>query len=149
MRTRHVRKLVQALGTCGFALFLQLAARAGSPSMAGVWMSLALFFGRMQAAGFWVNMTDVCPETAGTITGLSNTIATIPGIVAQPITQSILDSTGSWVAVYGLCGIVGIVATSVFLILADDESLDTVHAPRTLTIEPNFEANESACEIGR
>jgi len=61
----------------------------------------------MQSLGFWVNMLDVCPESAVTLMGFSNTVATIPGIVGQPITQAILDSSGSsepWVLVFGLGG---------------------------------------------
>merc|ERR1711908_69861 len=98
----------QMLGAVGVAVFLQLAAFAPSEWWATAWMSLALLFGRMQSMGYWVNMVDVCPETASTIMGMSNTVATIPGIVGQPITLAILDRTGSWSTVYGIGGAVGV-----------------------------------------
>merc|ERR1712032_33871 len=96
-------------------------------------MTFALFFGRMQNVGFWVNMVDVAPESAATVMGISNTFATIPGIAGQPITQAILDSSGSWAIVFGVGGLIGIVASCVFLALGDDVPLDQSSLPHSCT----------------
>merc|ERR1711879_968139 len=88
---------------------------------------------------------DVCPETAGTLMGLSNTIGTVPGIVGQPITQALLDATGSWSVVFGIGGAVGILAALFFACFADDISLDPTPTPRK---EEN-EEDELAWEVGR
>merc|ERR1712039_716122 len=117
------------IGAIGIACFTQFAAASSNASWAGLWMTASLFFGRMQTAGFWVNMVDICPESAGNCMGLSNTLATIPGIIAQPITQSILEATDSWAVVFAVCGAVGVTSAFVFLLLADDVSLDTPAAP--------------------
>eukprot|EP00401_Gymnodinium_catenatum_P042177 CAMPEP_0117472030 /NCGR_PEP_ID=MMETSP0784-20121206/8035_1 /TAXON_ID=39447 /ORGANISM="" /LENGTH=435 /DNA_ID=CAMNT_0005266165 /DNA_START=120 /DNA_END=1427 /DNA_ORIENTATION=+ len=129
-RTRHVRKTMQAVGAVGSTFFFQLAARSRAHTWAAVWVSSALFCGKCANAGYWVNMVDICPESAAAIMGLSNTIATIPGIVGQPITQAILDAGGgaesvdAWSIVFGVGGAVALCAALIFAAFADDENLD-------------------------
>lgn len=134
-RTRHVRKGMQVLGAVGSACVIQLAARSSSHGMAAFWVSTALFFAKLQNAGYWVNMVDICPESAASVMGMSNTIATIPGIVGQPITQAILDWSGgehsaqAWSIVFGVGGVVAVSAAAVFAALADDVNLDSRTSP--------------------
>lgn len=126
-RTRHVRKGCQIIGGIGAAFFVQLACTASSPSVAAVWMCATCFSLKMMNAGFWVNMVDVCPEAASTIMGLSNTIASIPGIVGPFLTQRILeahdDQSKAWPLVFAIGGIVGLVGAAFFLALGDDVPL--------------------------
>lgn len=132
-RTRHVRKFMQVTGALCNAVFLQLAASASTAGQAAFWISFAAFFGKLQNAGYWVNMVDVCPETAATVMGMSNTIATIPGIIGQPITQALLNGSGgersadAWRAVFGIGGAVAAVGAAIFALLGDDVSLDGAH----------------------
>jgi len=129
-RTRRVRKAVHVAGALGNAFFLQLAARSGTPGTAALWISLGAFMGRMQNAGYWVNMVDICPESAATIMGMSNTMGTIPGIIGQPITQAILAGSGgdhsvdAWAIVFGIGGAVGALGALTFMTFGDDVSLD-------------------------
>uniref|UniRef100_A0A7S4VIC2 Major facilitator superfamily (MFS) profile domain-containing protein n=1 Tax=Alexandrium monilatum TaxID=311494 RepID=A0A7S4VIC2_9DINO len=129
-RTRHVRKLLQVTGALLSTAAFQLAAYSTTHGVAAVWVSIALAFGRFQAAGYWVNMIDICPLSAASIMGMSNTIATIPGIVGQPLTQAILDWAGgahserAWSIVFGVGGVVSICAAAAFTALADDVNLD-------------------------
>eukprot|EP00929_Paragymnodinium_shiwhaense_P007714 TRINITY_DN111628_c0_g1_i1.p1 TRINITY_DN111628_c0_g1~~TRINITY_DN111628_c0_g1_i1.p1 ORF type:complete len:463 (+),score=52.21 TRINITY_DN111628_c0_g1_i1:235-1623(+) len=123
-RTRHVRKSVQLGGVLLSAVAMQFAAIASSAGTAAFWVSLGLCFARVSSLGFWVNMVDIAPISAATVMGLSNTVATIPGIVGQPITQAILDSSGSWPLVFGVGSIVGLVGSIFFVAFGDDESLD-------------------------
>ena len=46
-------------------------------------------------------MIDIAPLHSADVMGLSNTIATIPGIVGNTVTGYILDLTNSWLAVFG------------------------------------------------
>lgn len=133
------------MGAVGLALFLQLAARAVSPSRAAALMMLALFFGRMQTAGFWVNMVDVCPESAAALMGLSNCLATLPGILGQPATQAILESTGSWPLVFGAPNLLGIVTSLVYVALGDDMSLD---APPVVKTSSKENSDGLCCVVG-
>eukprot|EP00931_Biecheleriopsis_adriatica_P003966 TRINITY_DN105708_c0_g1_i1.p1 TRINITY_DN105708_c0_g1~~TRINITY_DN105708_c0_g1_i1.p1 ORF type:complete len:397 (+),score=58.68 TRINITY_DN105708_c0_g1_i1:163-1191(+) len=130
VRTRIVRKTMQLSGAIGSALFLQLAASAETAYQAAFWISLGTFAAKLQNSGYWVNMVDVCPEAAGTVMGISNTIATIPGIVGQPITQMILQTSGgdhsvlAWHIVFGIGGAVGVSAALIFAAFADDVPIE-------------------------
>lgn len=123
-RPRHVRKAAQMTSAVGVALFTQMAARATTPLEASAWVAASLFTGKASTAGFWLSITDICPTSGSTMMGISNTIATVPGIVGQPLTQYILDSTGSWSIVFGVGGAVALTAASIFALLGDDVSLD-------------------------
>jgi MFS family permease len=54
------------------------------------------------AAGFLVNHLDIGPRYAGVLMGLTNTIGTIPGILAPIITGLIVQFTGRWELVFYL-----------------------------------------------
>jgi len=136
LRVRHARKAAQVGGALGLLFFLLLAASARTAGWAAAWMMLALFFGRAQSCGFWVSMVDVCPETAAKLMAVSNTMATIPGIIGQPITQAILDATGSWSAVFGVGGVLAVAASIVFLALGDDQPVDGKPQPYAACEKP-------------
>eukprot|EP00747_Dinoflagellata_sp_TGD_P196814 gnl/TRDRNA2_/TRDRNA2_67400_c1_seq1.p1 gnl/TRDRNA2_/TRDRNA2_67400_c1~~gnl/TRDRNA2_/TRDRNA2_67400_c1_seq1.p1 ORF type:complete len:216 (+),score=38.53 gnl/TRDRNA2_/TRDRNA2_67400_c1_seq1:1-648(+) len=154
IRTRTVRKGVQLVAALGLGLLLQLSSRAGSAGWAAVWMTLALFFGRMQSAAFWVNMVDVCPESAATVMGLSNSLATLPGILGQTFTQALLEASFPWSAVFGLPSLVGLATSLLFVVMADDKSLDVPRPEKELEGDPEVvqevaEGPPRPCKVGK
>jgi ACS family sodium-dependent inorganic phosphate cotransporter len=60
----------------------------------------------MATGGFAVNHLDVAPRYAGILMGLSNTFATLPGIVGVAATGFILEKTGSFAAAFYLIAVV-------------------------------------------
>jgi ACS family sodium-dependent inorganic phosphate cotransporter len=54
--------------------------------------------------GFVVNHMDIAPKYAGTLMGITNTIATVPGIIGVYTAGLILELTGSWAMVFQLAG---------------------------------------------
>ena len=100
METTRVRKLMQGVGFGGFAAVLAVVGYVDSLVLAIALMSLGNFFGGAMSGGFGVNHLDIAPRGAGMIMGLSNTAATIPGIVGVYVSGLILDATGSWVLVF-------------------------------------------------
>ncbi|KAL3318865.1 hypothetical protein Ciccas_002456 [Cichlidogyrus casuarinus] len=57
------------------------------------------------ASGYSVNIVDIAPQYAGTIFGISNTFATIPGFISPLIVAEIIGETptlNSWLKVFGL-----------------------------------------------
>jgi hypothetical protein len=48
----------------------------------------------VQKTGFLVNHLDIGPRCAGVLMGITNTIGTIPGILAPIITGLIVQFTG-------------------------------------------------------
>eukprot|EP00928_Gymnodinium_smaydae_P069244 TRINITY_DN5265_c0_g2_i1.p1 TRINITY_DN5265_c0_g2~~TRINITY_DN5265_c0_g2_i1.p1 ORF type:complete len:489 (+),score=39.13 TRINITY_DN5265_c0_g2_i1:49-1515(+) len=123
LRVRHVRKGAMLIGGLGASTFLLLTNLTDSALAASSLLSAAFFFQRMQKAGFWVNMLDVAGSDAGKLCGIANTIATIPGIVGQPLTHKILDVTGSWTYVFGLAACAQLLGATLFLLMADDQML--------------------------
>jgi predicted MFS family arabinose efflux permease len=63
-------------------------------------MSLGSVIGAFGSSGFAVNHLDLAPRHAGVLMGLSNTAATIPGIVGVTVSGFILQQTGSWALVF-------------------------------------------------
>ena len=100
METTRVRKLLQAVGFGGSAAVLAVVGYVESVPLAIALMSLGNVFGGAMSGGFGVNHLDIAPRGAGIIMGLSNTAATIPGIVGVYISGLILEATGSWVLVF-------------------------------------------------
>jgi len=110
-----VRKLMQATGLLSVALFLLLVQTAGSPTtgmllMCGATGTLALCVG-----GFTPNGFDIAPRYADVIFGISNTFATVPGIVGVAVTGWLVQRTGSYSAPFAVTAAVAVGGALVFL----------------------------------
>lgn len=97
-----VRKLMQTVGFLGPAAFLTVVAITSDPGAAIAAMTLALGLGSFSQSGVYANVSDVAPTYAGVLLGISNTFASLPGIIGVALTGSILEGTGSWNTVFGL-----------------------------------------------
>lgn len=98
-RTR-VRKTMQTIGFGGSAAMLAVVGYVQDPMLAIALMSLGSVIGAFGSSGFAVNHLDLAPRHAGVLMGLSNTAATIPGIVGVTVSGFILQQTGSWALVF-------------------------------------------------
>ena len=98
--TTWVRKVMQAVGFSGLAAVLAVVGYVESVPLAIALMSLGNIFGGTMSGGYGVNHLDIAPRGAGIIMGLSNTVATVPGIVGVYVSGMILEATGSWVLVF-------------------------------------------------
>ena len=92
----RVRKGFQSLCFVGSAVCLVLLSATTSQWLALVYITLGLGFVATSAAGFLVNHLDIGPRYAGILMGITNTVGTIPGILAPVITGFIIKFTGSW-----------------------------------------------------
>lgn len=113
-----VRKLMQAIAFIGPSIFLAILANAESATTAMIYVAAALALASLSNSGVYSNHQDIGPKIAGTLLGISNTFASIPGIVGVSITGVILDHTNdNWAAVFHLAiafYIIGFVAFSTF-----------------------------------
>jgi len=91
-----VRKLMQGIGLFGAAGFLLLIRDAGSVTMALVLMCATTAALAFCMAGFAANSFDIAPRYADVIWGISNTAATLPGIIGVAATGWLVDRTGSY-----------------------------------------------------
>lgn len=121
MNVTLARKLVTGVGFAGMGLALLMVGLVESAEMAITVMSIGTFFGFSSAAGFGVNHMDIAPRHAGTLMGISNTAATLPGIIGVYITGVILDATGSWAIVFGTAGCIALAGLVVYLLFASGE----------------------------
>lgn len=126
-----LRKGVQVFATISSATFVLLAAFLAKSLSDGIlYISLAMAFGSLATAGCGVAHLDVNPHLAGVIYGLSNTAATIPGIVAVQVTGLILHYTNSWALVFSVGAAHSLVGAVVWAFLGNPDkaviSLDSL-----------------------
>jgi ACS family sodium-dependent inorganic phosphate cotransporter len=111
------RKLMQCTGLVVSAAFLLAARDVHSPALA-----LALMCGAAGAlglawSGYAPNGLDISPPHAAQLMGMSNTIATIPGIVGVAVTGWLLDVTGTYSAAFVLTAAVSGVGALIYATL--------------------------------
>ena len=108
-----VRKLMQAISLFGGALALLLLVNAPNVTAAVVLMCCVTGFSAFAMSGFAANPFDIAPRHADVIWGVSNAIATLPGVFGVYLTGWLLDRTGDFAAPFlltaGLMVVGGIV----------------------------------------
>ncbi len=72
-------------------------------------------------AGFAPNSLDIAPRFADVIWGISNTFATLPGIVGVFVTGWLVDRTGSFATPLFLMAGVALLGAIVYLAFASGE----------------------------
>ena len=97
-----VRKSMQTTAFALGAISLIVVPAAHSPAMAVALLTLAASANGIGSAAFGVNHLDVAPTYAGILMGISNTFATLPGIVGVAATGLIVQATKSFSAVFYL-----------------------------------------------
>jgi len=101
-RITLVRKLMGGVGNTLPALFLIAIHYVHSVNYAIVCLVCAIGFQGLALSGYGVNHLDISPRCAGLLMGLSNTAATIPGILGVILTGYMISATGGWDIVFFL-----------------------------------------------
>jgi ACS family sodium-dependent inorganic phosphate cotransporter len=118
-----VRKLLQGSALVGCAAFLLLLTQATTPTAAVLIMCCMTGMMALCMAGFAPNCFDIAPRYADVIWGISNTAATIPGIVGVYVTGWLVDRTGTFVAPFVLTAAVALVGAVVYVAFASGRKL--------------------------
>lgn len=112
------RKVMQSIGFLGPALFLTLLTTANDAITAVVYIAFGLAFASFSHSGVYANHQDIGPKIAGTLLGISNTFASIPGLVGVWLSGVVLDATGgNWNWVFAMAiffYVVGFVVYGIF-----------------------------------
>jgi len=116
-----VRKSMQTAAFALGAISLIAVPAAHSPAMAVALLTLAASSNGIGSAAFGVNHLDVAPTYAGILMGISNTFATIPGIVGVGATGMIVQATRSFSAVFYLIAAVYCLGMLLYLRWASGE----------------------------
>ncbi|VDM57188.1 unnamed protein product [Angiostrongylus costaricensis] len=90
--TLIVRRRFCAAGFAGQALFLALASVTSSPPLLVAYLTVSIGLGGICWAGFSVNHLDLAPQFAGHLMGISNTLATLPGMLCPLIVGYVVTS---------------------------------------------------------
>ena len=101
------------------------------------------------AAAFLPNIMDVAPRHAGVLTGLSNTIATAPGVLCNLSTGALLQGLGpaaGWLCVFLIAASVQACALLVFVCCASGRELVLSTAPAPAA-QSAFELSRPAVEL--
>jgi len=111
-----VRKLMQTIALAGGAVLLLQLPGASTPTEAVVLMSCTTGTFAFCQAGFAPNCFDIAPRYADVIWGISNTAATIPGIVGVFITGWLVDRTGTYTAPFVLTAAISLFGAIFYLV---------------------------------
>ena len=95
-----VRKIFQTVAFSGAGLCLLLLAHTDSQALTILYITLGLGSLACFSSGMGINHLDIGPKYAGVLVGLTNTAASIPGILAPMITGFIVKFTGNWNMVF-------------------------------------------------
>jgi MFS transporter, ACS family, solute carrier family 17 (sodium-dependent inorganic phosphate cotransporter), other len=118
-----VRKIFQTVAFGGAGLFLVLLTYTTSPGMTIVCITLGLGSLACFSSGMGINHLDIGPKYAGVLVGLTNTAATVPGILAPIITGFIVKFTGDWNMVFYIATGVMLVGTVVWDLFASGKKI--------------------------
>lgn len=110
-----VRRLMTVIGLIGPAICLLLFCAMKSLLFAVVFVSLSMALCAFNSAGHLSNHADVAPNHAGITFAVSNTLATIPGILCGPLTAELVtQSHGRWFPVFVLAATINFVGAVVY-----------------------------------
>ena len=121
MAVIRVRKICQSIGFGGLAAALFVVGEVEIAWLAITIMCVGNALGAFVTGGFAVNHMDIAPNHAGKLMGITNTFATIPGIIGVTVSGFILETTGSWALVFQVAGAVTVFGLVVYLLLAQGE----------------------------
>ncbi len=113
-----VRKIMQTICLAGPAVALLLLPSAGSASQALFLICCATGTWSFGGAGFATNCFDIAPRFAAVIWGLSNTVATLPGVIGVYATGWLVKETGHYTAPFYLTAAVTLSGAVVYLVFA-------------------------------
>lgn len=119
-----VRRLTVGVGLLGLATFLWLVRHVQSPTHALALVCAATGAFGIGWSGFAANMLDIAPRHCAILIGVSNTLATIPGVAGVAITGWLLDKTGSYSVPFVLTAAVAIAGALIFFIFGRARRID-------------------------
>lgn len=118
-----VRKLMQCSGLFGSAAFFLAAQYAATPLVALLLMCGALGCIALTWAGWAPNPIEVAPRYADVLMGISNTFATIPGIIGVALAGWLVEQSGSYTSVFFLAAIIQVSGGILWLMYSTAEKI--------------------------
>ncbi|KAF3708010.1 Sialin Membrane glycoprotein SP55 [Channa argus] len=117
--TVNVRKSFSAIGMVGPAVFLVAAGYTGCNYILAVtFLTISSSLGGVSASGFNINHLDIAPSYAGILLGITNTFATIPGMVGPVIARSLTttNTIEEWQTVFYIAAAINLLGASFYTV---------------------------------
>jgi len=118
-----LRKTYAAIFFLGAALFSFLLTIVETFKQALFVMSLNIGVNAFSSCSISLNSQDLCPQHAGALHGLINSIGAVAGVLGVYVTGYILETTGHWFSVFLLTSAVSFIGFLGFQILGSGERL--------------------------
>nr|KAF6342053.1 solute carrier family 17 member 5 [Myotis myotis] len=132
-----VRKLFSLIGMIGPAVFLVAAGFIGCDySLAVAFLTISTTLGGFCSSGFSINHLDIAPSYAGILLGITNTFATIPGMIGPVIAKSLTpeNTIREWQTVFWIAAAINVFGAIFFTLFGKGEvqnwALDDHHGHR-------------------
>ncbi|XP_054276843.1 uncharacterized protein LOC128995928 [Macrosteles quadrilineatus] len=110
-----VRRLMTSVGLIGPGIFLLAFCAVDNLLAAVVFVSISMGLCASNSAGHLSNHADIAPNHAGITFAISNTLATIPGILCGPLTAELVTTShGRWFPVFVLAAGVNFTAAIIY-----------------------------------
>ncbi|CAL8258872.1 unnamed protein product [Lota lota] len=119
-RTVVVRKAFSLIGMVGPAVFLVAAGYTGcNYVLAVVFLTLSSSLGGLSASGFNINHLDIAPSYAGILLGITNTFATIPGMVGPVIARTLTknNTMEEWQMVFYISAAINLLGAAFYTLV--------------------------------
>lgn len=110
-----VRRLMTSVGLIGPGIFLLAFCAVDNLLAAVLFISISMGLCACNSAGHLTNHTDIAPNHAGITFAISNTIATIPGILCGPVTAELVTAShGRWFPVFVLAAAINFTGAVIY-----------------------------------
>ncbi|CAF0904123.1 unnamed protein product [Rotaria sordida] len=123
LSTTAVRKIQTIIGCVGSSLFLVLVGYVGCSKVAAmVCITLAVAFIGFNSSGCQISHLDIASNYAGTLVGITNTLASVPGIVAPYVVGAITNNNQTlhaWQLIFNLSAGIGLFGCVIYCIFFD------------------------------
>ncbi|CAK9810513.1 Sodium-dependent phosphate transport protein 1, chloroplastic [Anthophora quadrimaculata] len=110
-----VRRLMTNIGLVGPGAFLLAFCAVDNLLAAVIFVSISMGLCACNSAGHLSNHADIAPNHAGVTFAVSNTIATIPGILCGPLTAELVTAShGRWLPVFVLAAAINFTGAIIY-----------------------------------
>ncbi|XP_038656410.1 sialin [Scyliorhinus canicula] len=117
--TSAVRKMCTIIGMIGPAIFLVAAGYVGcNYKVAVLFLTISSALGGFSVCGFNINHLDIAPSYAGILLGITNTFATIPGMVGPIVAKALTfnHTVAQWRTVFYIAAAIDVFGAVFFTI---------------------------------
>ncbi|XP_053459553.1 sialin-like [Nycticebus coucang] len=119
-----VRRIFTFIGMIGPAVFLVAAGFIGCDySLAVAFLTISTTLGGFCPSGFFINHLDIAPSYAGILLGITNTFATIPGMIGPVVAKSLTpnNTVREWQTVFCIGAAINVFGAVFFSLFAKGE----------------------------